>query len=171
MPQFAVNPTRRDPYKDFKFRVTWDGRVVAGVSRMTGLRRRTEVVDHREGGDPSRQRRSPGQTSYEPITLERGVTHDAEFEAWANRVWNFDGGPGREVSLKDFRKDIRIELFNEAGQLVMAFTVYRCWPSEYTALPELDSNASAVLIESLTLVHEGWVRDDDVKEPVELAVD
>jgi phage tail-like protein len=171
MPQFAVNPSRHDPYKDFKFRVTWDGRVVAGVSRMSGLRRWTEVIDHREGGDPSQHRRSPGLTAFEPITLERGVTHDAEFETWANRVWNLEGGSGREVSLKNFRKDIRIEIFNEAGQIVMAFKVYRCWPSEYSALPEMDANASAVLIESLTLVHEGWVRDEEIKEPVELELD
>jgi phage tail-like protein len=167
MAQFSVNPQRFDPYKSFKFRVKWDGRYVAGVSKVGMLKRSTEVVDHREGGDPSTVRKSPGQTSYEPVTLERGVTHDPEFEQWANKVWNFGSGLGAEVSLNDFRKDIIIEVYNEAGQLVLAYNVYRCWVSEYQAMPELDASASAVAIESLTLQHEGWKRDYEVREPAE----
>ncbi|MGB5753767.1 MAG: phage tail protein [Thermoanaerobaculia bacterium] len=167
MAQFSVNPSRFDPYKNLKFRVKWDGRYVAGVSKVSALKRTTEVVEHREGGDPSTVRRSPGQTKYEPITLERGVTHDPEFEQWANKVWNWGSGLGSEVSLADFRKDLIIELYNEAGQLVMAYKVYRCWPSEYQALPDLDAGATAVAIQTLTLQHEGWERDYDVKEPAE----
>lgn len=167
MAQFSVNPNRFDPYKNLKFRVKWDNRYVAGVSKVSALKRTTEVVEHREGGDPSTVRRSPGQTKYEPITLERGVTHDPEFEQWANKVWNWGSGLGSEVSLADFRKDLIIELYNEAGQLVMAYKVYRCWPSEYQALPDLDAGANAVAIQTLTLQHEGWERDYDVKEPSE----
>jgi len=167
MAQFSVNPNRFDPYKNLKFRVKLDGRYVAGVSKVSALKRTTEVVEHREGGDPSTVRRSPGQTKYEPITLERGVTHDPEFEQWANKVWNWGSGLGSEVSLADFRKDLIIELYNEAGQLVMAYKVYRCWPSEYQALPDLDAGANAVAIQTLTLQHEGWERDYDVKEPSE----
>jgi phage tail-like protein len=165
--QFTVNPERFDPYKSFKFRVKWDGRYVAGIAKVSGLIKRTEVVEHREGGDPSTVRRSPGQTTFAPIVLERGRTHDTEFEAWANKVWNWGAQQGKEVSLKDFRKDIIIELYNEAGQLVMAFKVYRCWPSEYVALGDLVANGTAVAIESLTLQHEGWERDYDVAEPSE----
>ncbi len=135
VPQFTVNPSRFDPYKNFKFRVQWEGRYVAGVSRVSALRRVTEVVEHREGGDPSSVRKSPGRTKYEPITLERGVTHDAEFEEWANKVWSRSRGPGNESSLADFRRDIRIELFNEAGQLVIAYNVYRCWVSRSRRCP------------------------------------
>lgn len=167
MAQFSVNPNRFDPYKNLKFRVKLDNRYVAGVSKVSALKRTTEVVEHREGGDPSTVRRSPGQTKYEPITLERGVTHDPEFEQWANKVWNWGSGLGSEVSLADFRKDLIIELYNEAGQLVMAYKVYRCWPSEYQALPDLDAGANAVAIQTLTLQHEGWERDYDVKEPSE----
>ena len=168
MPQFAVNPNRFDPYKNFKFRVKWDGRYIAGVSRVSALRRITEVVEHREGGDPSTQRKSPGRSEYEPITLERGVTHDAEFEDWANKVWRHGAALGGEVSLKDFRKDIVIELLNEAGQLVKAYLVYRCWPSEYQALPDLDADQpAAVAIERLVLQNEGWERDTAVPEPPE----
>jgi phage tail-like protein len=170
MAQFTVNAQRFDPYKNFKFRVKWDGRYVAGVSKVGALSRSTEVVDHREGGDPSTVRRSPGQTTYEPITLERGVTHDTEFEEWANRVWNFGAGPGAEVSLANFRKDIIIEMYNEAGQLVLAYKVYRCWVSEYQALPELDASGNAVAIQSITLQHEGWDRDREVPEPEEPAL-
>ncbi|TFG66876.1 MAG: phage tail protein [Anaerolineales bacterium] len=170
MPQFSVNPYRFDPYKNYKFRVKWDGRYVAGISKVSALRRITEVVEHREGGDPSAVRKSPGSTDYEPITLERGVTHDLEFESWANKVWKFGAGLGAEVSLQDFRKDIIIELYNEAGQLVIAYRVFRCWVSEYQALPELDANACAVAIESLTLQHEGWERDHDVVEPTEPSI-
>ena len=167
MAQFTVNPNRFDPYKNLKFRVKWDGRYVAGVSKVSALKRTTEVVEHREGGDPSTTRRSPGQTRYEPITLERGVTHDLEFEQWANKVWNLGAGLGSEVSLADFRKDIIIEFYNEAGQLALAYKVFRCWPSEYQALPDLDAGANAVAIQSLTLQHEGWERDYEVKEPSE----
>lgn len=167
MAQFSVNPTRFDPYKTFKFRVKWDGRYVAGISKVGALKRTTEAVDHREGGDPSTVRKSPGQTKYEPIALERGVTHDTEFEQWANKVWNFGAGLGMEVSLADFRKDIIIDVFNEAGQKVISYKVYRCWVSEYQALPELDASANAVAIQTMTLQHEGWERDYAVTEPSE----
>ena len=167
MAQFSVNPQRFDPYKNFKFRVKWDGRYVAGVSKVGALKRTTEVVKHREGGDPSSSRKSPGRTEYEAITLERGVTHDTEFEKWANKVWNFGSGLGAEVSLKDFRKDIIIEVYNEAGQLAIAYKVYRCWVSEFQALPDLDANANAVAIQHIKLENEGWERDYDVVEPTE----
>ena len=167
MASFAVNPTRLDPYKNFKFRVKWDGRYVAGISKVSGLKRTTEVVKHREGGDPSSSRKSPGRTEYEAITLERGVTHDTEFEAWAQKVWDVRGGQGTEVSLKDFRKNIRLELYNEAGQVVMAYNVFRCWVSEYQAFPDLDANANAIAIQHLKLENEGWVLDADVAEPQE----
>src|SRR5262245_27744269 len=119
MAEFTVNPKRFDPYKNFKFRVKWDGRYVAGVSKVSGLRRTTEVIHHREGGDPSTTRKSPGLTEFASITLERGVTHDPEFENWANKVWSLGAPLGGEVSLKDFRKDIVLELYNEAGQVVL----------------------------------------------------
>lgn len=167
MAQFSVNAQRFDPYKNFKFRVKWDGRYVAGVSKMGALKRTTEVVKHREGGDPSSSRKSPGRTEYEPITLERGVTHDTEFEKWANKVWNFGSGLGAETSLADFRKDITVELYNEAGQLAISYRLYRCWVSEFQALPDLDANANAVAIQTLKFENEGWERDYDVTEPAE----
>jgi phage tail-like protein len=167
MAQFSVNPSRFDPYKNFKFRVKWDGRYVAGISKVSALKRTTEVVKHREGGDPSSTRKSPGRTEYEAITLERGVTHDAEFEKWANKVWNFGAGLGAETSLKDFRKDLIIELYNEAGQVVLAYRVFRAWVSDFQAHADLDANANAVLIQSIKLENEGWERDTSVVEPSE----
>lgn len=169
MAQFSANPTRFDPYKNFKFRVFWEGSTaaVAGISKVGGLKRSTEVVEHREGGDPSSSRKSPGRTKYEAITLERGVTHDTEFERWANKVWNYGSGLGSEVSLKDFRRNILIELYNEAGQLALRYKVYRCWVSEYQALPDLDANANAVAIQTMKLENEGWERDYEVGEPTE----
>lgn len=167
MAQFSVNAQRFDPYKNFKFRVKWDGRYVAGISKVGALKRTTEVVSHREGGDPSSGRNSPGQTKYDAISLERGVTHDKDFEQWANKVWNYGSGLGSEVSLKDFRKDILIELMNEAGQVVIAYKVFRCWVSEFTAMPELDASANAIAIQSIQLQNEGWERDYDVSEPGE----
>ncbi len=169
MAQFTVNPERLDPYKQFKFRVKWDNKYIAGILSVSGLIRKTRVVEYREGGDPSITRRSPGQTSYEPIILVRGRTHDTGFEDWANRVWSLRAALGSEVSLKNFRKDIVIELLNEAGQLVMAFKVYRCWPSEYMALGPLEANDSGVVTETLVLQHEGWERDKEIVEPVEAA--
>ena len=170
MAKFNVNTHRFDPYKNFKFRVKWDGRYVAGVSKVGMLKRTTDVVEHREGGDPSTTRKSPGPTKFEPITLERGVTHDQEFEQWANKIWNQGSGPGAEVSLKDFRKDIIIELLNEAGQVAIAYRVYRCWVSEFQAQGDLDASSNAILIQTITLQNEGWERDPDVQEPAELAL-
>src|ERR1041385_5632135 len=169
MAQFTVNTDRFDPYKNFKFRIKFEGSTdaVAGISKISTLKRTTEVVKHREGGDPSSSRKSPGRTKYEAITLERGVTHDVDFEQWANKVWNFGSGLGKEVSLKDFRKNLIIEMYNEAGQLVIAYKVYRCWVSEYQAQPDLDANANAVAIQHIKLENEGWERDYDVTEPQE----
>lgn len=167
MAQFSVNPTRFDPYKNFKFRVKWDGQYVAGVSKVGMLKRTTEVVKHRDGGDPSSSRKSPGRTEFDAITLERGVTHDPAFEQWANKVWNFGNGLGQETSLKDFRKDLIIEVYNEAGQLAIAYKVYRCWVSEFQSLPDLDANANAVAIQHIKLENEGWERDLDTQEPSE----
>ncbi len=171
MATFTANAKRLDPYKNFKFRVKWDGKVVAGISKVSGLKRTTEEVSHREGGDPSSPHISPGQTKFEAITLERGVTHDTEFEKWANKVWNYSTGVpeagGQEVSLADFRKDLILEVYNEAGQLALAYKIFRCWVSEFNALPELDANANAVAIQSIKLVNEGWERDYAVVEPAE----
>jgi len=167
MAGFTVNPGRLDPYKNFKFRLKWDGRYVVGISKVSPLRRSTEVIRFREGGDPSTSHKSPGRTEYEAITLERGITYDMEFEQWANKVWTFGAGLGSEVSLADFRKDIYLELYNEAGQLVYGYNIYRCWVSEYQALPDLDSNRPAVAIQLIVLQNEGWERDTNVTEPKE----
>ena len=165
MAQFPVNTHRFDPYKNYMFRVWWDGRPVAGVSKVSALKRTTEVVSHREGGDFSTPRHSPAGSKYEAVTLERGVTWDLEFEAWANKV--YDVTAGVVSSLKDFRKNVTIQLLNEAGQVVMAYTLFRCWVSEFQAMAELDANANAVLIQSIVLQNEGWQRDESVTEPTE----
>jgi phage tail-like protein len=167
MAEFVVNSQRLDPYKNFKFRLKWDGKYVAGVSKVSVLKRTTEVVKHRDGGDASSSRKSPGRTEYDPISLDRGVTNDVAFEQWANKVWNYGAGLGMEVSLADFRKDIIIEMYNEAGQLAIAYKVYRCWVSEYQALPDLDANANAIAIQHIKLENEGWERDISVVEPTE----
>jgi phage tail-like protein len=167
MAQFSANPLRFDPYKNFKFRVKWDGKYVAGICKVSGLKKTTEVVKHRVGGDPSSSRKSPGRTEFDAVTLERGVTHDTEFEKWANKVWDFGAGLGAEVSLKDFRKDIILELYNEAGQLAIAYKIYRCWVSEFLSLPDLDANANAIAIQHIKLENEGWERDLSVTEPTE----
>ena len=164
MAQFTVNAQRFDPYKNFKFRIRWDGRYVAGISKVGSLKRSTEVVEHREGGDPSTGRKSPGRTKFDAITLERGVTHDTEFEKWANKIWNFGSGLGAEVSLSNFRKDIIIEMYNESGQVVLAYKVYRCWVSEFQALPDLDAGANAVALEHIKIENEGWEIDPKVVE-------
>ena len=162
MAQFSVNAQRFDPYKNSTFRVKWGGRYVAGVSKVSALKRSIEIVEHREGGDPSSSRKSPGRTTYEAITLERGVTHDPEFEKWAT-----ESGLGAEASLKDFRKDILLEIYDEPGQLALAYKIFRCWVSEYQVLPDLDANANTVAIEHIKLENEGWERDYEVPEPVE----
>ncbi len=167
MTEFTVNPDRFDPYKNFKFRVKWDGRYVAGVSRVGPLTRTTEVIVHREGGDPSTSRKSPGRTDFGAILLERGITHDPAFEEWANKVWRLGAASGSESSLASFRKDLVIDIFNEAGQRVFSYKVYRCWVSQYTAIPSLDAGATAVALEHIKVENEGWERDTSVVEPPE----
>jgi phage tail-like protein len=165
MPQFTVNAARIDPYRNFKFHVVWDQKLVAGISKVGALKRTTEVVSHREGNDISTPRHSPGRTSFEAITLERGVSFDPEFLAWANLVYSVEGDGA--VSLLNFRKDITINMKNLQGVVVRSYRVFRCWPSEFTALPELDANANAIAIEMLTLQNEGWELDPDVTEQAE----
>jgi phage tail-like protein len=167
MALFKVNSTRLDPYKNFKFRVKIDGKYVLGCSKCSALKRSTEVVEHRSGGDPSTAHKSPGRTKYEPITLDNGLTQDLTCHNWAGLVWNFGAGLGSEVSLANFRKDIILEFYNEAGQLAMAYKIYRCWVSEYQALPDLDANANAIAVEHIKLEHEGWERDASVAEVAE----
>jgi phage tail-like protein len=167
MPEFTINPTRLDPYKNFKFRVKWDGKYIPGVNHISRLFRTTEVVEHREGGDPSTSHKSPGRTQYDAVTLERGLTQDTSFEDWANQVWKLGANPGPEAALKEFRKDVFLEFYNEAGQLVLAYKLFRCWVSEYQALPDLAANSNAAAIEHIKLENEGWERDTSVVEPVE----
>ena len=164
MAQFTVNANRFDPYKSFMFRVTWDGEYVAGLSKMSALRRTTDPVTHREGGDPSHERKSPGTTKFDAVTLERGRTHDPAFEAWANLIHSLDS----PISLASFRKDIVVDVYNEANQKVLSYKLFRCWVSEYTALPALDAGSAAVAIESIKLELEGWERDEAVVEPTEV---
>ena len=165
MAKFTVNTHRFDPYRNFKFKVKVDNQYVAGLSKCTGLKRTTEVTPWREGGDPSTTRQLPGKTKYEAITLEAGVTHDTTFEDWANLVHNFQGDAAS--SLKNFRKNISIDVYNEAGQKVFTYNVFRCWISEYQALPDLDAGANAVAIQTIKLENEGWERDKSVTEPAE----
>jgi phage tail-like protein len=167
---FPANPQRLDPYKNFKFRLKWDGNYVAGISKMGMLKRTTEVVEHREGGDPSTSHKSPGRSKFEAISLDRGLTQDMAFHDWARLVWNFGARLGAEVSLQNFRKDIYLEFYNEGGQLVIAYKIYRCWVSEYQAMPDLDANANAVAIEHIKLENEGWERDASVTEPTEITL-
>src|SRR5215212_150526 len=153
MTTFFSSAERTDPYRNFKFRVKWDGRYVAGVSRISALTRTTEVIEAREGSDPTAVRRLPGPTRYDPITLERGVSDDRAFEQWASQVSAGASAPA------GYRKDIVLELFDETGKLVLAYNVRGCWVSEYQALPEVDANARGVLLEHITLENEGWERD------------
>ncbi len=167
MMPFPVNTQRRDPYKNFKFRVKWDGRYVFGGSKVSALKRTTEVIEYRNGGDMSVSLRTPGRTKFEAITIERGITQDLDFHNWAALVWNYGAALGSEVSLKNFRKNISLEIYNEAGQTVIAYQIFRCWVSEYQALADLDANANAILVEHIKIENEGFYRDMSVVEPAE----
>ena len=158
---------RAEPYKNFKFRVVWDGRYVLGISKVSALKRTTEVIEHREGGDQSTSHKLPGRSKFDAITLERGVTHDKDFEQWANKVWLLGQTLGGEVSLKDFRKDVNLEVYDEAGQIVQRYSIYSCWVSEYQALPDLDANANAVAIQHIKLENEGWQREFSLADETE----
>lgn len=165
MAKFTVNTSRYDPYRNFKFRIKIDNAYVAGLNKCSALKKSTEMVEWREGGDPSTTHKLPGKTKYDAITLTAGVSHDTTFEDWANlgNSYNGDGG----TSLKNFRKNITIDVFNEADQKVLSYNVYRCWVSEFQALPDLDASANAVMIQTIKLENEGWERDKAVVEPTE----
>jgi phage tail-like protein len=165
MNEFPTNPTRLDPYKNFNFRVKWDGQYISAITKVSPLIRTTGVLENREGVDPTKPRKSTGLTEFGDVTLERGLTDDPAFENWANLVFHLTGGPASEMMLDQFRKDIVIELCNEAGQLVRAYKVYRCWPKDYQAMSTLDANGSEIVIERLALENEGWERDTSVVPP------
>lgn len=165
MPKFIVNSDRFDPYMGFKFRVKWDGRYVAGLNKCGALKKTTEATAWYEAGDHSAPRQIPGKTKYDPITLQAGVTHDTTFEEWANKVNNYLSDSA--MSLKSFRKDITIDVFNLQGVRVLSYNVFRCWVSEYQALPELDAGGNAVMITTIKIENEGWMRDPSVVEPKE----
>ena len=162
---FVVNTHRYDPYKNFKFRVEMDGRTVLGVSKVGALKRTTEVVKHRNGGENSSDHKSPGRTSYEGLTLERGITHDREFEVWANRVHPWAGDAA--MDLVNYKRQLTLAVLNERGQVAFRYFLYGCWVSEFTAVPDLDANANAVAIETIKIELEGWDRDPDTTEPDE----
>jgi phage tail-like protein len=162
---FIKNAKRFDPYKNFKFRILWGNKPVMGVSKVSALKRTTELVKHRDGGDNSTDHKSPGRTSYDAITVERGLTHDPEFEAWANKVHPYSGDTAMDLAA--YKKNLTLEMMNEKGHVVYRYFLFDCWVSEYTAIPELNANANAVAIESLKIELEGWDRDKDTKEPNE----
>jgi len=165
-PMFPVNTHRHDPYRTFKFQILIDGQPVAGLKKMSALKRKTEPVKWRAAGDPSTERILPGGTSFEPITLEQGLSHDTNFESWANLVNNVTGDAA--MSLKNFRKDIIINVLNLQGQVAISYKVFRAWVSEYQALPDFDAaTMNAVGIQTVVLQHEGWQRDSAVAEPSE----
>lgn len=165
MPLFSVNSYRFDPYRNFKFRIKWDGKYVAGLKKCSALKKSTEVTEWRESGDPTSSRKLPGKTKYEPITLEAGVTHDPTFEDWANLVNKCHDDAA--MSLKGFRKDVTIDVFNLQDSKVLSYNVYNCWVSEFQALPELDAGGNAIAIQTIKLECEGWERDTAVTEPTE----
>lgn len=163
----SVPTTAVNPYLSYNFRVKWDNQYVAAVSRVSGLTRRTQVVSFHAGGQARTAYKIPGQTDYEPVVLERGITTDTVFEQWASKVWSYPDSAqlGNEMSLKDFRKNMQIELYNQAGAVVLRYNLYNCWPSEYTALPELNGGGNAVALATLTIEHEGWDRDTSLTPP------
>ena len=166
MAHIRVNPQRSDPYKDFNFRLKWDGRYVAGASKVGALKRTTDVVIHRDGSDGS-SRKLPGRTEFDAVTIERLVSYDPEFERWANKVWNVGSGAGAGGSLNDFRRDVTIDVYNEAGQLALSYKVFGCWVSEFQALIDVDTNGNAIAIQHIKLENEGWERDYDIQAQAE----
>ena len=166
MTEFAVNPHRLDPYKRFKFQVIVDGEIVPGVAYVSALSRQTEIVSFRSGSFLNQLLKAPGVTRFEPIVLKRGITHDTTFEEWAELAYN-PAGDGA-MSLKNFRKDMRINLLNQQGSIVLSYMVFRAWVTEYQPLPELCADANEVAMETIVLEHEGFERDRAVTEPAEV---
>ena len=166
--QFSVNINRFDPYKSYRFLLYFghSSTPVAGVSKISALKRSSDPIEYRQGGDAI-IRKGLGRTKYEPITIERGITQDLDFVTWANYAQVLDKGSAG-TSLKNLRKEVRIDLLNEAGQPVWRFMVHRCWVSEYQALPDLDAGANAVAIEHIKLENEGWEQDTSLTEPQEV---
>jgi phage tail-like protein len=165
-PLFPANAHRHDPYRTFKFQVLIDGQPVAGLKKMGALKKTTEAVDWRTGGDPTHVRKLPGGTKFEAITLEQGLTHDPVFEQWANLVNNIDGDAA--MSLVNFRKDIVINVMNLQGAVAISYQIRRAWVSEYQALPDFDAGTTnTVGIQTIKLEHEGWDRDEAAAEPSE----
>lgn len=165
---FTVNINRFDPYKTFRFLVYFGTATtpVAGVSKVGGLKRSADVIEYKQGGDAI-TRKGLGRVKYEAITLERGITHDRDFEEWADAAQVLDKGAAG-TSLKNLRRQVRIELLNEAGQPVHRYIVHRCWVSEFQGLADLDAGGNGVAIEHIKLENEGWEHDLTLGEPTEV---
>jgi phage tail-like protein len=162
---FVKNAHRVDPYKTYKFRVLWDGKPVLGVSKVGQLHRTTNVVTYRAGGENSTDHKSPGRTTYDGLTLERGITHDPEFEKWANLIHPLMGDVA--MDLVHYKKELTLEVMNEKGQVALRYFLHGCWVSEFTAVPALDASANAVAVEVIKIELDGWERDPATQEPDE----
>jgi phage tail-like protein len=164
MARMTPTTDRFDPYRNFRFRVKWDGQYVAGMTKMGALKRTTEMVEFREAGENIVSRKLPGKSSYQAVSLEAGITYDTAFEDWANLVNDF--ASHSITNLGEFRKNITLDIFNEAGVKALSYNLYRAWVAEYQALPDLDSSANAVAITTIKLEYEWFERDEAVVEAV-----
>lgn len=164
-PGFVVKAHRIDPYKNYKFRIIMDNKTVLGVSKVSALKRTTEVINHRSGGENIHEHKTPGRTTYEAITLEHGITHNTEFEKWASQIHPYENDS--TIDLVNYKKDLILEIMNEKGQVALRYLLHRCWVSEFTAVPDLDAHEDDIAIESIKIEIEGWTRDTDTKEPNE----
>jgi len=138
---------RKDPLRNFRFRVEIDGIQQAGFSEVTGFDATVEPIDYREGSDPTNVRKLPGLTKYGNVTLKWGVTDSKALYEWHRQI--VDGNIQR--------KNIAIVVQNETGQDQGRWEIAEAWPSKYDPM-DLNAKGNDVSIELLEIAHEGVKR-------------
>jgi phage tail-like protein len=176
-----------DPIRNFRFLVTFkqqtgastatkalaSNTAVMGFTSVSGMAVTTDSIPYREGGYNTTVHQIPGQTTFAPITLQRGLI------LGTNKNWNWmremfatvQGGAGSRGVADNFRCDLEIAVLSHpipgvgsegAGDLTpptdhvaMRFKVYNTWPTS-VAYSDLNAGDNALFVEQMTLVHEGF---------------
>ena len=174
-----------DPVRNFRFLVTFQPQDTSntglnkgtqftmGFTSVSGLAVTTDSIPYREGGYNTTVHQIPGQTSFTPLTLQRGVMLGTPGNwDWMKQLFaTVQGGGSTLGANKNFRCDLEIQVLQHpvagavgdvaqdavaaAPEVAMRFKVYNAWPTT-VAYSDLNAGDNALYVEQMSLVHEGF---------------